>query len=425
MKATATRRTRWVLSLFVILALSLAVISGCDDDETVIGVVLGEKVLWTTVSNSPTDRMLHDVQFLTTTIGWAVGDEGTILKFVDTAWVIVPSGTSMSLRGVHFTDASHGWIVGRDGVHLFTTDGGTTWDIDSLVIVCEGGTSPIRKHLNGIHFTSAVSGWAVGDDGHILKWTTDSACANILIFSDTVINDSAKDTIVDSIIDTIYYSVDSIDTTAYYPDSVVFDTIFDSTIQWNIESTIVDFIDTIITIDSTVPVTTGSGFFRMSDAQDDPKQDLWDVHFADAVNGWVVGKFGTIYRTTDGGTTWEAQDSGTDEILRAVRFVSPSTGWVVGHHGLILHTNDGGLNWTQQFDNNGISEHFVGVEFPDASNGWVVATDGSVYRTADGGANWVIDLEGSSQGLNALSFIDATTGWVVGFDGEIMEAKKQ
>ncbi|MDF1545433.1 MAG: YCF48-related protein [bacterium] len=425
MKSKATARTRWVLSLFVILALSLALITGCDDDETVVGVVLGEKVSWTTVSDSPTDKVLHDVQFITSSLGWAVGDEGTILKYEDTAWVTLNSGTTFSLRGVYFADAKNGWVVGRNGVHLHTTDGGATWDIDSLVLVCNDNSSPIRRHLNGIHFLSSTNGYAVGNNGHILKWTTDSACANTVIYADTAINDSAKDTIVDSTVDTILYTVGSIDTIAWYPDSVLFDTTFDSTIQWDITTTIFDFTDTIITIDSTVPVSTGSGFFRISNAQSDPKLDLWDVHFTDASNGWVVGKFGTISHTSDGGATWTNQKSATKETLRAVRFISPSTGWVVGHHGMILHTKDGGLNWSRQFDNNGISEHFVGLEFPDASNGWIIATDGSVYRTADGGANWVKDLEGADQGFNALSFIDATTGWVVGYDGEIREAKKQ
>lgn len=28
------------------------------------------------------------------------------------------------------------------------------------------------------------------------------------------------------------------------------------------------------------------------------------VRFADASNGWVVGRYGYIFRTTNGGTTW-------------------------------------------------------------------------------------------------------------------------
>ena len=423
MNTTSSSRRSWVLALFVILTLSLAVFSGCgDDEETIVGIVLGEDVSWTTVANAPTDEVLHDVYFVTTTLGWAVGDNGTILKHVDTGWIAQTSGTSISLRGVHFTDASHGWVVGRSGVYLYTSDGGSTWKIDSTYIVCEAGVNPIRRNLNGIYFNSPTSGWATAEGGNLYKWTTDSACANSFNVMDTVIDPSAVDTAVDSLIDTIVYAVDSVDTTVWFPDSVIYDTIWDSTITWDIDTVLTPFVDTTITLDSVINLDYMSGFYLIADYL---FQDIWDVHFADATNGWAVGVYGTIYNTVDGGATWTAQKSRTTQTLRSVKFVSPTTGWVVGHNGTILHTNDGGETWVQQFDNNGISSHFVGVEFPDVSNGWVIATDGSVYRTADGGRSWVVDLEGSEHALNGISFVDATTGWVVGFDGEIIQATKK
>jgi hypothetical protein len=40
------------------------------------------------------------------------------------------------------------------------------------------------------------------------------------------------------------------------------------------------------------------------------------VDFVSPSIGWAVGYYGTILRTTDGGTTWNSQTSGTTDNLR-------------------------------------------------------------------------------------------------------------
>ncbi len=56
--------------------------------------------------------------------------------------------------------------------------------------------------------------------------------------------------------------------------------------------------------------------------------NLLAVSFTDANTGTAVGEgqFGTILRTTDGGTTWTAQSSGTTRWLRGVSFIDTNTG---------------------------------------------------------------------------------------------------
>lgn len=58
--------------------------------------------------------------------------------------------------------------------------------------------------------------------------------------------------------------------------------------------------------------------------------------------GWAVGVAGTIIKTTDGGTSWNEQTSGTTVFLESVYFVDIQTGWVVGSNGTILKTTTGG-----------------------------------------------------------------------------------
>jgi len=50
--------------------------------------------------------------------------------------------------------------------------------------------------------------------------------------------------------------------------------------------------------------------------------DLYSVHLIDTNTGWMVGILGTICKTTNGGLTWEKQNSGTNEMLRSVNFIN-------------------------------------------------------------------------------------------------------
>ena len=76
--------------------------------------------------------------------------------------------------------------------------------------------------------------------------------------------------------------------------------------------------------------------------------DLRGASFIDANTGTVVGYYGTIVRTTDGGNNWRIQTSGTTENLWAVSFSDADNGTAVGEGGTILRTTDGGNHWVSQ-----------------------------------------------------------------------------
>lgn len=69
------------------------------------------------------------------------------------------------------------------------------------------------------------------------------------------------------------------------------------------------------------------------------------IFMLDVNNGWVVGSGGLIYNTSNGGTTWTAQTSGTTNVLKSVYFADNSKGWAVGFNK-VLETIDGGTTWT-------------------------------------------------------------------------------
>ncbi len=69
---------------------------------------------------------------------------------------------------------------------------------------------------------------------------------------------------------------------------------------------------------------------------------LYRVHFTDANTGTAVGEYGTILRTTNGGSSWTSQTSGTTISLLGVSITDANTGTAVGQTGTILRTTTGG-----------------------------------------------------------------------------------
>ena len=67
------------------------------------------------------------------------------------------------------------------------------------------------------------------------------------------------------------------------------------------------------------------------------------VSFINANTGTAVGCSGTILRTTNGGTNWTSQTSGTTNCLCDVSFTDANNGTAVGDDGTILRTTNGGV----------------------------------------------------------------------------------
>ncbi|MEW6220205.1 MAG: YCF48-related protein [Thermodesulfobacteriota bacterium] len=188
--------------------------------------------------------------------------------------------------------------------------------------------------------------------------------------------------------------------------------------------------------------------------------DLLAVHFIDARQGWIVGTWGTILATSDGGATWQEQEATTragryavqfvdarrgwttgdawssllatsdggatwqdargdwEDRLQAVHFVDLRRGWVAGTRGLILATGDSGATWQEQ--NTGTAEDLRAVHFADPEHGWAVGDSGVIRATSDGGATWLVQDGSTDEALAAVHFVDAQHGWVAGSGGTVL-----
>ena len=97
---------------------------------------------------------------------------------------------------------------------------------------------------------------------------------------------------------------------------------------------------------------------------------LYDVA-AVSKNIWVVGYYGKIVHSADGGVTWTIQQAGTTKALLGICMVNDRVGGIVGASGTILHTTDGGTTWKKQ--ESGITDQqLLKVPFLIETEGFVV-----------------------------------------------------
>jgi photosystem II stability/assembly factor-like uncharacterized protein len=292
-------------------------------------------------ANSGTTNNLNGAHLLDSGVGFVVGDAGTIVKSTDAGmtWSPLTSGTTNTLQDVYFFDPTQGVAVGEQGLILRTTDGGTGWQD-----VASGVTDTLRSvsfsGVNGIsggdsqtilYSTDAGASWHPGQTGffgppffgaYMLNSTTGFVAGQNAIFQPFVGNTT------------------------------------DGGASWDFHS-----------------------FYF-----DNNEGGCTDVFFFDqntgVVSGTVFDGRGAIAKTTDGGVNWSTLFF--DQFLQGLAFPQPTSGFALGWGGRILHSTDAGTSWTDQ--TSGTSANLNDVAFAsDALRGIAVGDGGTILWTANGG----------------------------------------
>src|SRR5438094_9019547 len=126
-------------------------------------------------------------------------------------------------------------------------------------------------------------------------------------------------------------------------------------------------------------------------------------------------------KATGGSSSWHWQNPGPQgNNVRGASFVDANTGTVVGEYGTIVRTTDGGNSWTIQFS--GTTQNLWAVSFKDSNKGTAVGVGGTILGTTDGGASWVPQTSGTTLQLRGVSLSDANTGTAVGEGGTILRS---
>ena len=121
---------------------------------------------------------------------------------------------------------------------------------------------------------------------------------------------------------------------------------------------------------------------------DGPDKPFLDLHFTTPQRGFVVGAYGIIFRTEDGGKSWQAWMSHLENPkgyhLNAIAAVEGVL-YIAGEHGLVLRSTDGG-------------EHFSTLKLPYEGSFFIAAPygrkivvgglRGNAFVSEDQGKSW-------------------------------------
>jgi photosystem II stability/assembly factor-like uncharacterized protein/membrane-bound inhibitor of C-type lysozyme len=127
----------------------------------------------------------------------------------------------------------------------------------------------------------------------------------------------------------------------------------------------------------------------------DVASGITSIAFTSETTGYYCDKAGDIYKTTDGGATWNAATLGTSTQLNKIDFYDADKGFACGYSGVVYYTTDAGANWSQA-TLPGTPGDLNDITSFDGTNIYTCGLNYSIYQSTDGGVNWTALATGSS-----------------------------
>lgn len=424
---------------------------------------------WTSIS--VTTANLTGVRVTSDLKGWAVGERGSLLRFDGTNWTAARSATTLSLRAVA-TNGDTAWSVGDYGVIASASTSGAP------ALQNQTNTAELYAPL----FIDAQTGWVVGTDGRIFRtdnggatwtqqlknWKSEILWTHVetpvRLCNGTPNANGGTDWTETPVLTNGKYQC------VRFSKIQLFNNFFlNSNEGW------------VIGLPSLILHTTDGGK-NWTEQNVDPFADcpydrgpgclqapiyLRRIQFVDPNHGWAVGRFRTIFKTSDGGKNWRSVEpkwpyttldgscttpSGTKLTQMgghlfglSVNPADPNDVFVAGGccvpcnpEALIARTRDGGATW--ELKTSVVHDARTENQITDPTkllpeigrfhtfqmlgdNGWAAGRGGVLMRTEDRGATWKLVPTGTNLALNDLFFIDPMRGWIAGWTGTFLKTE--
>jgi photosystem II stability/assembly factor-like uncharacterized protein len=178
-------------------------------------------------------------------------------------------------------------------------------------------------------------------------------------------------------------------------------------------------------IDQLMPPVEDWSFF-LSDIEmavrEGPTWPLMDVWFKNDQEGFVIGSFGMILRTTDGGKTWEPRLDTIDNLDGFHYYAITRSGndlFIVGESGMLFRSEDYGLTW-QRLESPYEGSYFGITGDPDGGFVAGFGMRGNIFYSLDRGNTWKQSNTGKKASLLGGVFLSDGSLCLVGIDGTIL-----
>jgi len=271
-------------------------------------------------------RAFTDVFFINNEEGWittvsGISDSSYILHTTDGGETFEMQKTQFGCEAVHMLNENEGYAGGYQGRVYRTTDGGENWiaigsignTLSDITFPPDGdtgyacGLNGTIAYIDSAGVHTMVSGFYASADGLSFPVTSDEGWV--------VAGDVIR-----------HYKNNQWNGDQDYPSGYYYGIqMFNNMNGWAIGHAII------------IQTTDGVNWTKNLD----PLGGLWDLHFVNANEGWVVGEgpggIGKILHTSDGGQSWEEEaEELEDNRLIAVHFTSSTNGYAVGLNNSVL-----------------------------------------------------------------------------------------
>lgn len=277
--------------------------------------------------------------------------------------------------------------VGERGHIIISDDDGTSWSQSDV---------PVMSTLTSIYFIDELTGWAVGHDAVVLKtqdagitWVKqlDGFEANNMVLEQAKrvkaqfeANLSKANVLGNE--DRIELAEEQLENASYA-----------------LEDAEIDF-------------------------EDKSTKPLLDVWFKNNKEGYVVGAYGMIFKSIDGGNTWNDWSGHVENPdrfhLNAITHAGGERMMIVGEAGLMLRTQNGGDNWKKMFSP--YEGSFFGISSL-TKQGVLLAYGlrGNVARSDNFGSSWKLMDTNTQQSLIGATDRLGRVAYIVGNGGAFIK----
>ena len=303
---------------------------------------------------------------------------------LETSSVKSPKAVESLLLDVKKLSGGRLVAAGERGHILYSDDHGKSW-VQADV--------PVIVNIISAHFVNDSTGWAVGHDGVVLK-TTDGGATWNRQFDGFKANEQ----------------------------TLVQREEFVAGLEEKLETASDDEIEDL-------EYQLEEAQFALEDAQFDVEggstKPFLDVWFKDENNGIIVGAYGQMFKTTDGGATWnnvaDQLDNPDRFHLNAIEQIQPGSLVVVGEAGLIMRSADNGDTW-ETLESPYEGSLFGAVSTRQLNGLLVYGLRGNVFRSSDFGDSWEEIEVNTEQTLNSGSAFKDGTIMLVGNNGVVLKS---